>query len=107
MAICLNLLLIMLTFSLLIMYIYTHLVQIVLSIKKVGEKMYELDLRGYVCPYPQMYTSQALTKLPRGSILKVVIDNPPSIENIKSVAQKVGAKSVSVNSQGGEWDITI
>jgi tRNA 2-thiouridine synthesizing protein A len=57
--------------------------------------------------YPQMYTSQALTKLPRGSMLKVIIDNPPSIENIKSVAQKAGAKSVSVNSRGGEWDITI
>jgi tRNA 2-thiouridine synthesizing protein A len=82
-------------------------VAIVPSIKKVGEKIYELDLRGYVCLYPQMYTSQALTKLPRRSILKVVIDNPPSIENIKSVAQKAGAKSVSVNSRGGEWDITI
>jgi len=78
----------MLTFLLLIKFIYTHLVAIVPSIKKVGEKIYELYLRGYVCPYPQMYTSQALAKLPRGSILKVVIDNPPSIENIKSVAQK-------------------
>jgi tRNA 2-thiouridine synthesizing protein A len=97
----------MVTFSLLIKFIYTRLVAIVPSIKKVGEKMYELDLRGYVCPYPQMYTSQALTKMPRGSVLKVVIDNPPSIENIKSVAQKAGAKSVSVNSRGGEWDITI
>jgi len=97
----------MITFSLLIKFIYTHLVTIVPSIKKVGENSYELDLRGYVCPYPQMYTSQALTKLPRGSMLKVIIDNPPSIENIKSVAQKAGAKSVSVNSRGGEWDITI
>jgi TusA-related sulfurtransferase len=97
----------MVTCSLLIKFIYTHLVQTVPSIKKVGEKMYELDLRGYVCPYPQMYTSQALTKLPRGSVLKVIIDNPSSIENMKSVAQKAGAKSVSVNSRGGEWDITI
>jgi TusA-related sulfurtransferase len=97
----------MVTCSLLIKFIYTHLVAIVPGIKKVGEKMYELDLRGYVCPYPQMYTSQALTKLPRGSVLKVIIDNPSSIENMKSVAQKAGAKSVSVNSRGGEWDITI
>jgi len=77
------------------------------SLKKVGERSYELDLRGYVCPYPQMYTSQALSKLPKGSILKVVIDNPPSIENIKSVAQKAGAKSIVVNSKSGEWDIVI
>ncbi len=59
-----------------------------LSIKKVGEKSYRLDLRRFVYPYPQMYTSQALAKLPRGSIFKVIIDNPPSIKNIKSVAQK-------------------
>jgi tRNA 2-thiouridine synthesizing protein A len=51
-----------------------------LSIKKVGEKSYGLDLRRFVCPYPQMYTSQALTKLPRGSVFKVMIDNPPSIQ---------------------------
>ncbi|WP_148682898.1 sulfurtransferase TusA family protein [Pyrobaculum ferrireducens] len=77
------------------------------SIKKVGDNLYELDLKGYVCPYPQMYTSQALTKLPRGSVLKVIIDNPPSIENIKSVAQKAGAKSVSVEAKGGTWEISI
>jgi TusA-related sulfurtransferase len=71
-----------------------------LSIKKVGEKSYGLYFRRYVCPYPQMYTSQALAKLPRVSIFKVIINNPPSIKNIKSVAQKAGAKSV-----GGEWDI--
>jgi tRNA 2-thiouridine synthesizing protein A len=58
-----------------------------LSIKKVGEKSYGLDLRRFVCPYPQMYTSQALAKPPMGSIFKVIINNPPSIKNIKSVAQ--------------------
>jgi tRNA 2-thiouridine synthesizing protein A len=75
------------------------------SIKKVGEKSYGFDFRRCVCPYPQMYTSQALAKLPRGSIFKVIIDNPPLIKNIKSVAQRVGAKSVSANSRGSEWDI--
>jgi tRNA 2-thiouridine synthesizing protein A len=49
-----------------------------LSIKKVREKSYGLDLRRFVCPYPQMYTSQALAKLPRGSVFKVIIDKPRS-----------------------------
>jgi tRNA 2-thiouridine synthesizing protein A len=69
-----------------------------LSIKKVGEKSYGLDLRRCVCLYPQMYTSQALAKLPRGSVFKVIIDNPPSIKNIKSVAQKP-APSLSLQIQ--------
>ncbi|AEA12580.1 SirA family protein [Thermoproteus uzoniensis 768-20] len=77
------------------------------SIRRTGDNSYELDLKGYVCPYPQMYTSQALSKLPKGSTLRVIIDNPPSIENIKSVAQKAGAKSVSVDAKGGVWEITI
>jgi len=75
------------------------------SLKRIGEKIYELDLRGYVCLYPQMYTSQALSKLPKGSVLKVIIDNQPSIENTKSVAQKGGTRSISLNSRSGEWYI--
>jgi tRNA 2-thiouridine synthesizing protein A len=70
-----------------------------LSIKKVREKSYGLDLRRFVCPYPQMYTSQALAKLPRGSVFKVIIDNPPSI---KICSPETGAKSVSANSRGNE-----
>jgi tRNA 2-thiouridine synthesizing protein A len=69
-----------------------------LSIKKVGEKSYGLDFRRYVCPYPQMYTSQALAKLSRGSTFKAIIDNLPSINNVKSVAQKP-APSLSLQIQ--------
>jgi len=75
------------------------------SLKRIGKKIYELDLRVYVCPYPQMYTSQGLSKLPKGSVLNVIIDNQPSIENTKSVAQKGGTRSVSLNSRSGEWYI--
>jgi tRNA 2-thiouridine synthesizing protein A len=69
-----------------------------LSTKKVREKSHWLDLRRFVCPYPQMYTSQALAKLPRGSVFKMIIANPPSIKNIKSVAQKP-APSLSLQIQ--------
>ena len=77
------------------------------SVKKLDENLYELDLKGYVCPYPPMYTSQALNKLPRGSMLKVIIDNPPSLENIKNVAERAGARIKEVNSREGVWEILI
>jgi len=77
------------------------------TVKKIGEREYELDLKGYVCTYPQMYTSQALTKLPKGTVLKIIIDNPPSIENIKNVVQKMGAKLLSVDAVGGTWEIKV
>ncbi len=77
------------------------------TVKKLDDNTYELDLKGYVCPYPPMYTSQALNRLPRGSTLKIMLDNPPSIENIKNVAQRAGAKVREVNTREGFWEIVI
>ena len=74
-------------------------------LKRIEERTYKPDLRGYVCPYPQMYTPQALPKLPKGSVPKVLIDNQPSIESTKSAAQKGGTLSISLNSRSGVWYI--
>jgi tRNA 2-thiouridine synthesizing protein A len=74
-------------------------------LKRIDEKTYELDLQGCVCPYPHMYTSQALPKLPKGSVPKATIYNQPSIENTKSAAQKGGTRSISLNSRSGVWYI--
>jgi TusA-related sulfurtransferase len=74
-------------------------------LKRIGEKTYELDLRGYVCPYPHMYTSQALPTLPKGSVPKATIYNQPSIGNTKSAAQMGGTLSISLNSRSGGWYI--
>ena len=74
-------------------------------LKRIGEKTYELDLRVYACPYPHMYTSQALPKLPKGSVPMATIYNQPPIENTKSAAQKGGTLSTSLNSRSGVWYI--
>lgn len=75
--------------------------------RKVGDRDYLLDVRGYVCPYPQIYTSQALSRLPKGSLLRVLTDNPPSVENVQSVARRAGARVLSVQARDGEWEIAI
>jgi len=74
-------------------------------LKRIGEKTYELDLSGCVCPYLHTYTSQALPKLPKGSVPKATIYNQPSIENTKSAAQRGGTLSISLNSGSGVWYI--
>jgi len=74
-------------------------------LKRIGEKTYELDLRVYACPYPQMYTPQALPKLPKGSVPMATIYSQPPIENTKSAAQKGGTLSISLNSRSGVWYI--
>jgi Predicted redox protein, regulator of disulfide bond formation len=55
-----------------------------------------LDLRGYVCPYPQLATLKELRNSPPGTIIEVITDNPPSSENVPSVARREGHEVLSV-----------
>lgn len=41
-----------------------------------------LDLRGEVCPYPPVYTAQALATMQPGQILEVLTDHPPAVDNV-------------------------
>ncbi len=75
---------------------------------KVDEGKYILDVRGYTCPYPVIYTKKALAKLNKGEILEVLTDNPPSCENVPRAAKEEGQDILSVeNVERGVWKITI
>ncbi|MGY0693907.1 sulfurtransferase-like selenium metabolism protein YedF [Virgibacillus sp. FSP13] len=43
---------------------------------------YTLDLRGESCPYPVIYTLEALEGMEKGKLLKVITDCPSSFRNI-------------------------
>jgi tRNA 2-thiouridine synthesizing protein A len=58
--------------------------------EKVGEGRYQLDVQGYVCPHPQLYTKKALEKLQSGETLQLVFDNPSSGESISAMCQTEG-----------------
>lgn len=67
-----------------------------------------LDVRGYVCPYPVIYTRKALAMLPPGKILEVITDNPPSCESVPEAARKDGHEVLSVDKvEEGVWRILI
>jgi tRNA 2-thiouridine synthesizing protein A len=75
---------------------------------KVGEGRYILDVSGYTCPYPVIYTRKALAKLSAGEILEVLTDNPPSCENVPRAVKEDGHDVLSVENVGrGIWRITI
>lgn len=57
---------------------------------KVSDGKYELDVSGYVCPHPQMYTKKALQKLASGDELTLIFDNPSSGESILSMCESAG-----------------
>ena len=57
---------------------------------KVDEGHFQLDVTGYVCPHPQMYTKKALQKLNSGDELRLLFDNPSSGESIISMCEGEG-----------------
>ena len=78
------------------------------SVEKLGEKLYRLDARGYMCPYPQIFALKAMERIEEGAVLEVLIDNPLSCENVPAVARKNGHEVLSIDRVGeGEYRISI
>jgi len=50
----------------------------------------ELDVTGYVCPHPQLYTLKFMEKISDGGILEVLIDNPSSVESVTQACSDKG-----------------
>lgn len=74
--------------------------------KKAG--YYELDVTGYVCPHPQLYTIKCLEKIPEGSELRVLIDNPSSVESVTQVCNSKGLTILGTSSpKDGVTEIRI
>jgi tRNA 2-thiouridine synthesizing protein A len=76
--------------------------------EKVSEGKYQLDVQGYVCPHPQIYTKKALEKLQAGETLELVFDNPSSGESINAMCDSQGDQIVSQAQDAGKtmrWTI--
>jgi len=69
--------------------------------EKISDKSYLLDVRGYVCPHPQMYTKKAMEKIPSDTILKVILDNPSSSEGIHELAKVEGYEILEYSEDQG------
>jgi tRNA 2-thiouridine synthesizing protein A len=47
-----------------------------------------LDVRGLICPYPDMKTMTTLKKMEKGEVLEVLLDYPLSVERIPRSLKK-------------------
>ena len=75
---------------------------------KKDEGRYVLDVTGYTCPYPVIFTKKALARLKEGEVLEVIIDNPPSCETVPNAAREDGHEVMGVERLGGGmWRIVI
>ncbi|HEC96958.1 MAG TPA: sulfurtransferase TusA family protein [Nitrospirae bacterium] len=68
---------------------------------------YLLDICGYVCPHPQIYTKQALGKIKEGDHLEVVFDNPSSSESISQMCEQRGDEIIEKKREGGKFTFII
>jgi tRNA 2-thiouridine synthesizing protein A len=74
---------------------------------KTGDNTYSLDVCGYVCPHPQLYTKKSLEKLEEGDILDVVFDNPSSRETIVQMVEAAGNDVLEEKTEGGKMYMKI
>ncbi len=68
----------------------------------------ELDIRGEVCPFTFVKSKLVLEEMKEGEILKVIIDYPPSAENVPKSMREEGQEVIAVNKVGEKlWEILI
>lgn len=60
-----------------------------------------LDVRGEICPYPDVNTMTTLKKMKKGEVLEVLVDYPMSVERIPRNAKKSGHKVLDVEQVDG------
>ena len=74
-----------------------------MKFEKKGEGLFMLDVTGYVCPHPQIYTKKALEKVKDGDIIELVFDNPSSSESIAAMCEAQGNEIVEKNMANGKF----
>jgi len=80
---------------------------VAMKFEKKGEGSYSLDVKGYVCPHPQLYTKSALSKMKPGDTLRLVFDNASSGESIASMCEKNGDEILEQVTDAGSFEWTI
>lgn len=74
---------------------------------KIGDKEFELDLRGWMCPLPKYVLEVILPKLNPGEKVDLLVDCPGAITDIPDDASKANCQTETTQIADGEWKISI
>jgi len=67
-----------------------------------------IDVRGEVCPIPDVETKRALKSMESGQILEIMLDYPLSKERIPEAVRREGNEVIAIDEVGSsEWKILI
>jgi len=86
---------------------------VVMSIGAVEGKVvrvdgkYVVDLRGLICPYPQLYTAKVIKSVENGAVVEVLVDYPQSCQTVPALASRLGCSVIDVVQADGYWVIRI
>jgi tRNA 2-thiouridine synthesizing protein A len=67
----------------------------------------KIDVRGEICPYPQVKTVAALKKLAPSDQLEVLTDHPPALETVPAQAARLGYVAEIQEVGTAEWCIVL
>lgn len=74
-----------------------------MKFEKKSNGTYSLNVTGYVCPHPQLYTKKALEKIQVGDTLELLFDNPSSAESIAAMCDARGDEIVEKAMDEGKY----
>ncbi len=78
-----------------------------MKFEKISDGSYMLDVCGFVCPHPQIYTKKSLEKISEGDTLEVIFDNPSSKETIMQMCEQAGHELLEEKTEGGKLMLKI
>ena len=78
-----------------------------MTFEKKEDGHFTLDVTGYVCPHPQIYTKKALEKIQSGDVLDVIFDNPSSSESVSAMCDSNGNDIIAKSSENGRFVFSI
>ena len=78
-----------------------------MQFKQIEHGLYTLDVTGYVCPHPQLYTKKVMEKLHSGDKLELVFDNPSSAESITAMCTNEGNPILDTQKNGSKFTFII
>jgi TusA-related sulfurtransferase len=68
----------------------------------------ELDIRGEVCPFTFVKSKLVLEQMELGQVLRVILDYPPSVENVPKSMREEGQEVLAINQiDNNTWEILI
>jgi tRNA 2-thiouridine synthesizing protein A len=79
-----------------------------IDILKIADRHFQVDMRGWVCPFPKYALEPLLSKLDTGDTIDLLVDCPSATEDVPKTAASLGCQTRLVEPiGGGEWRIQL